>query len=147
MTKYPLIRTIYLYLFSLVGLTLLVIGGVRFVNMGLKAFIFTKADEQQRLMYKQPPPAIYSLDKINQVQQQPVNTGLTAEEKTNIEQWLSDYENWKAQNDAFDPIASQRQNEASMNLALILVGLPLFLAHWSLIKKDAKERKLTDHNS
>ena len=39
-THYPLIRTIYLYLFALLGLALLTIGGVRFVDMGLKAFVF-----------------------------------------------------------------------------------------------------------
>ena len=42
--KYHLIRKIYLYTFSLVGLVLVVIGGVRLVGLGLKAFVFTKAD-------------------------------------------------------------------------------------------------------
>ena len=41
---HSLVRTIYLYLFALVGLALLTIGAVRFVAMGLKAFVFTKAD-------------------------------------------------------------------------------------------------------
>ena len=45
---YPLIRTIYLYLFALVGLALLISGSVRFVNMGLKAFVFTKAEQDMK---------------------------------------------------------------------------------------------------
>jgi len=49
MEKHSLVRTIYLYLFALVGLTLLVIGTVRFVDMGLKAFVFTKAEQAEKV--------------------------------------------------------------------------------------------------
>ena len=48
MGKHSLIRTIYLYLFACLGLVLLTIGGVRFLDMGLKAFVFTKAEQEQR---------------------------------------------------------------------------------------------------
>ena len=44
MNKYPLIRKIYLYLFALIGLVLITIGCVRLVGLGLKTYIFTKAD-------------------------------------------------------------------------------------------------------
>ena len=40
-----LIRKIYLYLFSLIGLVLVVIGCVELVNLGLKAYVFTSADQ------------------------------------------------------------------------------------------------------
>ena len=43
--KMSLIRKIYLYLFSLIGLVLVVIGCVELVNLGLKAYIFTAADQ------------------------------------------------------------------------------------------------------
>ncbi len=144
MTKYPLVRTIYLYLFALVGLTLLTIGAVRFVYMGLKVYIFTQADKQQEIMYKQPAVAPYPLEKINQITQAPANTGLTSDEKTAIEQWLVDYKNWQEQNQKFDFLTSQRQNEASMNLALILVGLPLYLFHWRLIKRETKAKEIAE---
>lgn len=141
MNKYPLIRTVYLYLFALVGLTLLVIGGVRFIDMGLKAFIFTKADEEQRLNYKQPPMP-YPVEKIQSMANSSQTTvTLTEDEKDNLKQWLSDYENWKAQRDALDPIVAQRHRDASFNLAMILVGLPLYLFHWRLIKRDTKQRE------
>lgn len=58
-----LIRTIYLYLFALVGLALLTTGTVRFVDMGL---------------------------------------------------------------------------DASINLAMILVGLPLYLYHWQIIGRETR---------
>jgi len=141
MTKYPLVRTIYLYLFALVGLTLLTIGAVRFVYMGLKIFVFTKADQQQEIYNRMPPSAPFALDKINQVAQAPANTGLSAEEKMMIESWLTSYKTWEEQNAKFDPIVSQRQDEASMNLALILVGLPLYFFHWRIIRRETKQRE------
>lgn len=147
MNKYPLVRTIYLYLFSLVGLVLLIIGAVRFIDMALKAFIFTKADEEQRLAYKMPSSSI-PLEKVQSLaadQQGAIK--LTPDEKTAIVQWLADYNSWKEQQDKLDPINSQRQRDASSNLAMILVGLPLYLVHWSLIKKDARERKQKEQDS
>jgi hypothetical protein len=144
MTKYPLVRTIYLYLFALVGLTLLTIGAVRFVYMGLKVFVFTKADQQQAIYNKMPPVAPLSIEKLNQISQQPVNTGLTADEKAQVEAWLVQYKDWQEQNKNFDAIVSQRQNEASMNLALMLVGVPLYLFHWRLIKKDTRAKELAE---
>ncbi len=48
MERKELIRTIYLYLFSLVGLVLVVIGLVQLVDLGLKAYVFTKADQYIR---------------------------------------------------------------------------------------------------
>ena len=39
------IRLIYLYLFSFVGLLVVVIGSVRLVDLGLKVFVFKNADK------------------------------------------------------------------------------------------------------
>lgn len=147
MNKYPLVRTIYLYLFALVGLTLLVIGGVRFVDMGLKAFIFTKADEEQRLNYAQPSSP-YPIEKFQNIAQSPEMTiTLTESEKTTFQMWLVDYENWKKRRDAIDPILSQRQRDASFNLAMIIVGLPLYFFHWRIIKREIRVREAATANS
>ncbi len=54
MKKHTLLRKIYLYLFALLGLVLLTIGSVNFVNMGLKVFVFTKAEDQQKIEYSRP---------------------------------------------------------------------------------------------
>lgn len=121
----------------MLGLVLLTIGGVQFINMGLKAFVFTKADEEQNFYLKQPPPVNVPLEKL-----QPAATGgqvtLSESEKQMIQLWLVDYKNWQEQQTNFDPIASSRQRDASINLALILIGLPLYFYHWVVIKKEAK---------
>jgi len=38
------LRLLYLYLFSFVGLIIVVIGSIGLVNLGLKTYIFTQAD-------------------------------------------------------------------------------------------------------
>ncbi len=135
MQHYPLIRTIYLYSFSLIGLVLLIIAGVRFLDMGLKAFIFTKADEEQRLYKIQPPMPI----PIEKVQTAADGKELSTDERSQMKQFLADYEIWKNQNDNLDPVNSQRQRDASFNLAMILIGFPLYLYHWRIIKRETKK--------
>jgi len=41
------IRLIYLYLFSFVGLLVVVIGAVRMVDLGMKVFVFKDADRYE----------------------------------------------------------------------------------------------------
>ena len=139
MNHYPFIRTIYLYLFTLLGLVLLVIGGVRFVDMGLKTFIFTKADQEQRIMGKQPFYQPYSTERLEKSQGTAGETEFSDQEKDAIRQWLANYEEWEKSRSLVDPVSSGRHRDASMNLALILVGLPLYLYHWRIIKKETKK--------
>lgn len=143
MERHYLIRTIYLYLFALLGLVLLTIGGVRFVDMGLKAFIFTKAEEEQRLIYQQMPVP-YSVPRIEKFQQEieeEKEVCLSEEEKVTFEQWLADYQDWKERRSKIDPVTTRRHRDASLNLALILVGLSLYLYHWRIIKRETKNKK------
>jgi len=143
MKKQSLVRTIYLYIFTLLGLVLLIIGGVNFLNMGLKAFIFTQAEEEQRILYKQIPTPFSAseienfekeIDEENQV-------CLSKEEKSDIESWLVDYNNWKETSLKIDPVVTRRHRDASLNLSLILIGLPLYLYHWRIIKKETKDKE------
>ncbi|MEA3460043.1 MAG: hypothetical protein U9R11_05175 [Chloroflexota bacterium] len=131
---HPLVRAIYLYLFALVGLALLTIGTVRFVDMGLKAFVFTKAEEQQRLYQGMPPVMPYPPAQIEELQEE----GLSEEEKALVKQWLADYKDWKERRAKFDLVTAQRHRNASINLAMILVGLPLYLFHWRIIRRETK---------
>lgn len=146
MQKDSLVRTIYLYLFAIVGLTLLIIAGVRFINMGLKAFVFTKADEQMRIEYNQLPYASVPVEKLNQIQ---ADTGagkqvtLSENEIQQIDQWLIDYKNYQEMRAKIDPVATQRQQEASVSLAMIIIGLPLYLYHWGIIRRETKKNSDT----
>jgi len=136
--KHSLIRTIYLYLFALVGLALLITGAVKFLDMGLKMFIFTKAEDpeklQQRYYYSIPIP----IEKLETYQ---TSEELTDEEKATLKSFLENYKKWEEEEAKIDYLASNRQKQASSNLAMILVGLPLYLYHWRIIKKETKEKE------
>lgn len=143
MKKHSLIRTIYLYIFALLGLVLLIIGGVNFLNMGLKAFIFTQAEEEQRLLYKQMPVP-FSTSRVEELEKE-IGAGeeicLSEEEKISIENWLTDYNSWKEDRSKIDPVTARRHRDASLNLSLILIGLPLYLYHWQIIKKETENKE------
>lgn len=137
MDKHPFIRTVYLYLFTLVGLAIAVIGSVGMVNLGLRAFVFTKADVEDAISYKQPtypPIAVERLKEASSAEP------LTETEMESVRSWLADYERWQELESQRDYVGARRSREASQNIAMILIGIPLYLYHWSLIKKDRKEK-------
>jgi hypothetical protein len=121
---------------------LVVSGAVRFIDMGLKVFVFTKADDEQKLQryYSSPIVPVSSIDKLQNYQQS-TSSELTSEEKAALKTWLDDYQKYQEQAGKIDYLASQRQRDASSSLAMILVGLPLYLYHWRLIRKETKEEK------
>ncbi|OQX71219.1 hypothetical protein B6D52_02280 [Candidatus Parcubacteria bacterium 4484_255] len=135
MQKQSIIRTIYLYIFSLLGLVLLIIGGVRFVNMGLKAFVFTQADEQQRIDFLRPP--LYHAEVLQKISDRGLSQ-FSAEEKEQIKSMIRAHKVWAKRRDAIDPLVSRRHKDASISLAMILIGLPLYLTHWKMVKKECK---------
>ena len=143
MKKQSLVRTIYLYIFALLGLVLLIIGGVNFVNMGLKAFIFTQAEEEERILYKQmyDPFSVSKVEEIGKEIDAGEEVTLSKEEKTDIKNWLADYNNWKESISKIDPIIVRRHRDASLNLSLILIGLPLYLYHWRIIKRETRDQE------
>ena len=140
MEKHNLIRKIYLYFFSFLGLVLLTIGGIRFLDMGLKTFIFTRADEPQKIRqeysnYSMPPISVARIGKYQD------EDGTSEDEKAMIKEWLDGYERWKETGAKIDYVVSQRHKDASGNLALILIGLPLYIFHWRAIKREIKNKK------
>jgi len=143
MKKQSLVRTIYLYIFALLGLVLLIIGGVNFVNMGLKAFIFTQAEEEERILYKQMS-APFSVSRVEEFEKE-IDAGeevtLSETERTDIKNWLADYNDWEESISKIDPITVRRHRDASLNLSLILIGLPLYLYHWRIIKRETRDKE------
>lgn len=119
MNKYPFIRKIYLYLFALIGLVLITIGCVRLVSLALKIYVFTKADVYYEYPMARPVKVPVEVEKETIAMEQPT--------KEELEQYQSKQQ------------TANRQREAAESLAFIIVGLPLYLYHWSVIKKDKKE--------
>lgn len=116
MNKHPLIRKIYLYLFSLVGLVVVVIGAVRLATLGLKIYVFTKADQY----YEYPRVAPVALPPVSgkgePVAAEPAPAAVDEFQKNQL--------------------ASNREREAAEAIGMILVGAPLYFYHWRVIRKD-----------
>jgi hypothetical protein len=108
-----IIKLIYIYLFSAIGLILIITGMVKLIDLGLKIYVFKQAD----VFYT---PKIYL--EINQGEK------LTPEEIAKREE-----EQRKAEE--INRIA-ERQRTASNAIALIIVGLPVFIYHWRLVLKS-----------
>jgi len=60
---------------------------------------------------------------------------LSAEDRALMTRWFQDYEAWNK--DSSTRYNKYLYNEAAAkNLALLLVGFPLFLFHWRLVRKE-----------
>lgn len=132
MPRITLIRATYLYLLSLIGIILVLIGGSGFVSMGLKTFIFTQADDEQR-MFREMPPRAYGVSPAERIDGE---SRALFRDSTTKKQWEEDYEEWRERRKSIDPVAARRHREAASSLSFILVGLPLYLYHWRLIRRD-----------
>lgn len=102
------LRLLYLYLFSFVGLIITVIGSIQILDLGLKTFVFKVSEYSY---YAEP---VISPDGKT--------TGLSVEEQNRRNQMEQD---------------NQRKRQLSNSLAMIVVGIPLYLYHWQTIKKES----------
>lgn len=130
MERKELIRTIYLYLFSLVGLVLVVIGCVQFVDLGLKTYVFTKAN--QAIVY--PTYPMTKIGPMGDLSTEP----LTEEEIAQYEKQQQEVQQKQQESD--------QARTAAGSLAMIIIGIPLFFYHWILVRKD-KEKNLKNSYS
>lgn len=113
------LKLIYLYIFSCVGLVLVIIGSVSFINLGLKTYVFKKADA----------PIIYPGPKTTRI-----ITDQTGKEKfVEEEQTKEDLELQEKREKEYR--TSQRQRDAAQALAFIIIGLPIYLYHWNLVRR------------
>jgi hypothetical protein len=141
MEKYPLIRKVYLYLFSMVGLVLIIIGTARFVDMGLKTYVFKLAYQQEKLNYDRVVPVPEFLErKVAAGAGSATTVALTEEEFNQVQYLIDDYKNWQERQDTLNPVLANKHRDASINLSLILVGCPLYLYHWLTIRKELKNK-------
>ncbi|MBI2405569.1 hypothetical protein HYV21_00745 [Candidatus Microgenomates bacterium] len=116
--KYALVRKIYLYAFSFIGLLLIVIGLVRLVDLGLKVYVFTKADTY----------GVYPAPRAVQVTPEGKEIVMSEEEQERYKREQEEAEKTNRE--------SQRQRDASNSLAMIIIGAPLFFYHWRIISRE-----------
>jgi len=104
------LRLLYLYLFSFVGLLIVVIGSIQMVNLGLKMTVFKDADK-----YEYSQPMLSEKDVM-------VESTAAANARQDRE------------------VSRQRQREFANSISMILIGAPLYLYHWGMIQKEGKKK-------
>ena len=128
-SKAKLIRSIYLYLAALVSLIFVAVGSGTLLNTALKFYVFPKAEKGGFSQCNQQPP-VYALDKSTYI-------GVaTEDQKSQLENLLRDYEEWKRNNTGEECYSAQRQSTSVDAITMILIALPILLVHWRIIKKD-----------
>lgn len=132
--SHQVIRPSYFYIVSLVGIVMIIIYGSMLINLGLKTYIFTGADDDQS-NYRYPleisPGTVTSIASIKNCQ---AICNISDETVVLAEQYSDDFETWNNQNTT----PGQKQNEAANNIAFLLVAIPLFWYHWIVIRREGR---------
>ena len=132
--KVKMIRTVYLYLAVLVSLIFVGVGIGRLVNTGLKFYVFPKAEKGGFNQCNQQPP-VYAFDKAS------FSGVATTDQKTQLENLLRDYEEWKKNNTGEECYSAQRQSNSVDAITMLLVALPILLVHSLIIKKEKHKKE------
>jgi hypothetical protein len=106
------LRKSFLYLFATVGLVVVIIGGVNLISLGLKTYVFTKADNYCYNYYSQVPTKEGTMAEPTEAQR--------AEQRRQCE----------------DERAARKQSQAASAIAMLIVGIPLFGYTWMSIKRE-----------
>ncbi|MFA6429191.1 MAG: hypothetical protein WCV84_01700 [Patescibacteria group bacterium] len=122
-SRFALIRSIYLYLVCLIGLLMVAFSSADLVNIGLRTWVFPKADLNE---YKEPPCATMYGPELATKETEAVTR-----------------DRIKACEDARIPPEEARairtQREAVRDISYVLVGIPLLASHWWIIRRDRKK--------
>ncbi len=154
MSKGSIVRSLYFYLMSIVTLAIVAGSLIFLVNLGLKSWVFTKADQLSSRLG--PPPVLY-LDSTTPSEATkaaaPAAPGatvltckdacqLTDAQKSNIDSWKASYASWQ---EASAHPESQRTRDAVAALSFLIVALPFFIIHFRIVQKDAKQSVDEEH--
>jgi len=113
--KTGMLKKVYLYLVSLIALIMLIVACVSLINLGLRAWVFKQADNTS---YNYSCPAI------------PASTQVPDGSSSN------GCDTALQQQQAHEELVSSRETESARDIALIIVGLPVFFYHWRLVRKE-----------
>lgn len=131
-SKASVIKSIYFYLVSFVALMMVVFSTADMINMVLKTYIFTKAN--QPYYYKPLECQIGTASSevaIDDTSAPKTTIKYTPEECTRLEE-----ENMKQQRES---MIADNQRNAVRDISMIVVGIPLFIFHWGFIRKRKDE--------
>lgn len=119
------IKSLYFYLVSFVALMMVVFSSADLINIALKIWIFTKADDFMfggRVACETLPAPVPDPKATNTPSKEQVIKDCEAQNKISEEQ-------------AEASRVAQRQNSVVRDISMIVVGIPLFLIHWNILRR------------
>lgn len=135
------IRPTYFYFVALGSLIMMVVAGGFLINIALKTWVFPQAGKVDEAASKAVPIEITpSPEKAG------VQSLITCGEKCGLDkdtidlakQWVIDYDVW--QTEVSKPV-NNTQRSAAASIPYVVLGIPLFWYHWSVARKESKEKK------
>ncbi len=137
--KKNIIRNIYLYLVTLIGLIMVVIPAVDLIKITLESTLFPLAAEDE--YYDRGPEPYMLKTNIDPNSTEPVTTvTLNESDQQLFENWKENYRRWEErENDTEKRMAIRRQRALVRDISTLIVGLALFLSHGSIIRKKHKK--------
>lgn len=117
------IRQVYFYAVSLVGLLMLVFSSADLINLGLKTWVFTAAEEAEYAVYPEFPRPAYAPDgkPLKEPKENPEEIKAQMAEKQEF---------------AKKQRRAQKQRDALRDISFLIVGLPLFLFHFRVVQSE-----------
>ena len=134
------IRNVYLYLVTLIGLITFIMGSVGIINNVLQHYVFQVDDA-----YTSPVRYPGSYDMCSQPYPK---TGAAPDDKNLIAPTTQEIADCRQAEKEQNEKANRANfgRELSISLAQILIGLPIWLFHWNVIQKEYKKRE-EEHES
>ncbi len=115
------IKSIYFYLVSFVALMMVVFSTADVINIALKTWVFTAADKD--MYYNAPCVAPMTTEPGAKPVIDPNTSRLECEKQNEL--------NTKQQEASR---VAQKQRDVVRDLSMIVVGIPLFLIHWRIVR-------------
>ena len=125
--KVAIIKNLYLYLVSFVALMMVVVSMADMIQIVLKKYVFTKADQDY---YSYP-----MVDCVGITPKGPVPAPATPDTVKPDTPEECKRREADAKRQAEDNRSAQRQRDLVRDISFILVGIPLFAYHWRVIRK------------
>ncbi|MEK7680503.1 MAG: hypothetical protein AAB348_00420 [Patescibacteria group bacterium] len=122
-SKSKTIKSIYFYLVSFVALMMVVFSTADIINIVLKTWVFTKADAD----YYAPYLSCDSLKTAPVPENRKTAPVMSAEECAR--------QNEISRKSQDDSRAAQKQRDVVRDISMIVVGIPLFMIHWRIVRR------------
>jgi len=119
------VKKVYLYLVSFAALIIAIIGSIMLINLALKTWVLTKADQD---FYQ---PDYYRCTANQQAANDPKAAPITIDESKCSADELA-----KLKAEANDRRTAQKQRDAATAIAMVLVASPIWYIHWKWARKE-----------